>query len=83
MLSQQLEQAPIEVVVSLTRFEATVGDMLAWKVGRVLACNIEDQLQAHAEGIPLFECSYGTLKGQHAIRIQKFLTHPERSLGAN
>ena len=34
-------------------------------------------IRAHVDGVPLFECQYGTHKGKYALRIERNLRGPD------
>ncbi len=83
MLSKQVQLAEVELVAPLARVPASVGQLIRMQVGDVIAVDIDDRVTAEVDGIPIFECRYGTLNGRYALKIEKVLAIPqnENSLG--
>jgi flagellar motor switch protein FliM len=83
MLSKQVQLAEVELVATLARTEVSVGQLLEMNVGDVIALDLEDRITAAVDGVPVFECRYGTLNGQNAVKVERVLTIAphENSLG--
>ena len=45
--------------------------LLAFKPGDFIELDIEPLIQAKVNGVPVFECAYGTNNGRYAIKIDK------------
>ncbi len=73
MLSKQVQIAEVDLVTNLARIPATVEQLLAMKVGDVIAIDLEEEVVAEVDGVPIFSCRYGTLNGQYAIKVDKVL----------
>ena len=61
----------------LATAEATVADLLRLKVGDFIELDLRETLLTKVDGVPVFDCRYGTLNNRYAIRINEFLTAPE------
>jgi flagellar motor switch protein FliM len=76
MLSRQVQSAEVTLVAQLAQTPIKVGRLARLKPGEVIGLDIPDTIVASVDGVPVFECRYGTVNGQYAIRIEKFLTVP-------
>jgi flagellar motor switch protein FliM len=73
VLSHEIQAAELTMVAELARTDATVEQLLAMQVGDFIELDRNPSIQAHIEGVPVFECQYGTHKGKYALRIQRGL----------
>ncbi|MEZ5644583.1 MAG: flagellar motor switch protein FliM [Burkholderiaceae bacterium] len=73
VLSHEIQAAELTMVAELARTDATVEQLLAMQVGDFIELDRHPTIQAHIEGVPVFECQYGTNKGKYALRIQRGL----------
>jgi flagellar motor switch protein FliM len=73
VLSQEIQAAELTMVADLARTDATIEQLLAMQVGDFIELDRNPSIQAHIEGVPVFECQYGTHKGKYALRIQRSL----------
>jgi flagellar motor switch protein FliM len=71
-VSNQIAEAPVEVVVELATTRITTSDMLGLRVGDVIASekDIRESLLVYVEGMPKFLASPGKYKGRKAIQIR-------------
>ncbi len=76
LMTQQLQNADVAIVANMGTANVTVKELLDMKIGDVIPVNITPTVQATVDQIPIMECSYGTLQGQYALRVEKLLTHP-------
>jgi flagellar motor switch protein FliM len=76
MLSKQVQNAEVELCTALLETELTVEALLRLKVGDVIAVDVPSTVQATVDGVPIFDCTYGTRNGQYAIRIERPLRVP-------
>ena len=77
MLSKQVQGAEVELAADIASRPITVRELLAIKVGDVLDIDLPPRIEARVDGVPIFECSYGTHHGQVALRVEKLLP-PEK-----
>ena len=84
LLSQQIQSAEVELVAELAKTEATVEQLLALKPGDFIELDLEQVIEAKVDGVPVFECTYGTSSGKYALKIDQMLNHQTMSwLGEN
>ncbi|WP_374594235.1 flagellar motor switch protein FliM [Aquabacterium sp.] len=84
LLSQQIQSAEVELVAELAKTEATVEQLLALKPGDFIELDLEQVIEAKVDGVPVFECTYGTSSGKYALKIDQMLNHQSMSwLGEN
>jgi flagellar motor switch protein FliM len=77
LMKSQIQDAELEVVAELGTAPATVEQLLALKPGDFIEIDIEPLIEAKVNGVPVFECHYGTNNGHYAIKIEKPLTGPD------
>ena len=73
VLTQEIQAAEITLVAELARADATVEQLLAMKTGDFIELDRPSRIQVTVEGVPVFECQYGTHNAKYAIRIDKSL----------
>ncbi len=78
MLSRQVQVAEVEMVATLGEANINVGQLVNMKVGDVIMLDIPDTVVAAVDHVPVFDCKYGTLNGQYAIKVNEILTIPQR-----
>jgi flagellar motor switch protein FliM len=76
MLSKQVQVAEVELVARLAEASVPVRRLAGLKPGDVIPLDIGPAIVAAVDGVPVFECKYGTLNGQYAIKVEKILTLP-------
>jgi flagellar motor switch protein FliM len=83
LLKQQIQSAEVDLVAELGTAPATVEQLLAFKPGDFIELDLEPVIQTKVDGVPVFECHYGTSNGRYALKIDKMLTGSQESwLGA-
>ncbi len=73
VLTQEIQAAEITLVAELARADATVEQLLAMKTGDFIELDRPSRIEVTVEGVPVFECQYGTHNAKYAIRIDKSL----------
>lgn len=76
LLKQQIQSAEVDLVAELGTAPATVEQLLALKPGDFIELDLEPQIQAKVDGVPVFDAHYGTSNGHYAIKIERLLTGP-------
>jgi flagellar motor switch protein FliM len=74
LLKQQIQSAEVELVAELATAPATVEQLLAFKAGDFVELDLNPMIQAKVDGVPVFDCHYGTSSGKYAIKINQLLT---------
>ena len=64
----------VDLVVELGHAPATVEQLLALKSGDFIELDLLALVQAKVDGVPVFDCHYGTSNGKYAIKIEQMLT---------
>jgi len=77
LLSHEIQAAELTLVAELAQTDATVEQLLSMQVGDFIELERGPSIQAKVEGVPLFECQYGTHKGKYALRIDRKLRGSE------
>ncbi len=73
VLKREIQAVEITMVAELARTRTTVEQLLAMKVGDFIELDRAAHIQAAVDGVPLFQCQYGTHNAKYAIRIDKSL----------
>jgi flagellar motor switch protein FliM len=79
VLTQEIQAAEVTLVAQLASADATVEQLLAMKAGDFIELDREPRIQATIDGVPVFECHYGTHNAKYAIRIDKSLRGNDQS----
>lgn len=74
LLTKQLQMAEIDLIAELGSTRVTVGDLLQMKRGDFIELPLKETIPAKVDGVPLFECKYGTLNNHYSIKIDTILT---------
>ena len=74
LLKQQIQSADVKLVAELAYAHATIEQLLAFKPGDFIELDLNPMIQAKIDGVPVFDCHYGTSNGRYAIKIDKLLT---------
>ncbi len=73
VLTQEIQAAPVILVAELAHADATVEQLLAMKKGDFIELDRKPRIQAKIDGVPIFECQYGTHNAKYALKIDKCL----------
>ncbi len=73
VLTREIQAAEVTLVAELARADATVEELLAMKPGDFIELARQPRIEASVDGVPVFECQYGTHNAKYAIRIDKCL----------
>jgi len=74
LLKNQIQAAEVDLVATLATAPATVEQLLSFKPGDFIELDLDPMIQAKVDGVPVFDCHYGTSSGKYAIKIDKMLT---------
>lgn len=84
LLKQQIQSAEVDLVAELAHAGATVEQLLSFKPGDFIELDLEPLIQAKVDGVPVFDCHYGTSNKRYSIRIDKLITSSQAGwLGEN
>jgi flagellar motor switch protein FliM len=73
VLTREIQAVEITMVAELARTRTTVEQLLAMKAGDFIELERAPRIEATVDGVPMFECQYGTHNAKYAIRIDKSL----------
>ena len=73
VLTREIQAAEVTLVAELARADATVEQLLAMKPGDFIELDREPRIRATIEGVPVFDCQYGTHNAKYAIRVEECL----------
>jgi flagellar motor switch protein FliM len=79
LLTQQIQAAEVDLVAELATAPSTVEQLLAFKPGDFIELELNPVVQAKVDGVPVFDCHYGTSGGKYAIKIDQLLTNQNQS----
>jgi flagellar motor switch protein FliM len=83
LLKHQIQAAEVELVAELGTAPATVEQLLAFKPGDFIELDLDPLIKVKIDGVPIYDCNYGTSNGKYAIKVEKMLTSPDMGwLGA-
>ena len=74
VLKNEIQSAEVELVATLATAPATVEQLLSFKPGDFVELDLEPLIQARIDGVPVFDCHYGTSNKHYAIKIEQLLT---------
>jgi flagellar motor switch protein FliM len=73
VLTREIQAAEVTLVAELAKADATVEQLMSLKKGDFIELERKPKIQATVDGVPVFECHYGTHNAKYAIRIEKAL----------
>jgi len=72
-LSCEVRSADVELTAQFAQLNASVGQLVQWKAGDVIALDVPETVEAFVGSTPLARCHYGTANGRHALKVQALL----------
>lgn len=73
LMQHQVQAAEVQLVATLAETKISLGDILNLKVGDVVMVDVPERIVADVSGIPVLECTYGTVSGNYALKVEKIL----------
>lgn len=73
VLTREIQAAEVTLVAELATAHANVEQLLAMKPGDFIELERQPRIEVTIDGVPLFECQYGTHNSKYAIRIESCL----------
>ncbi|MDY0073473.1 MAG: flagellar motor switch protein FliM [Thauera sp.] len=77
LLTKQLRGADVELYCNLGTARLTLRDIVDMRAGDVIPLEVPKTLTAEIEGVPVLEVHQGTLNGQYALRVERFITEED------
>lgn len=76
-LRQEVQRAEVNLSADLTSLSSSLREIVQLNVGDILPIEMPTSLVLKAEGVPLYECQYGKLNGQYALRVENLINNNE------
>lgn len=73
LLAREIQSVEVTLVAQLAVLDTTVAQLVSMKPGDFIGLKSGPQISATVDGVPVFDCQYGTVNARHAIRINKRL----------
>ena len=77
LLQREIQNAEVEMVVTLGRTAVTLEQILNMQAGDVIALDVPETMLAEVSGVPVMECRCGVSNGQYAIRVERMVSHAQ------
>jgi flagellar motor switch protein FliM len=77
LLSKQVQSAQIELVATLGQAEIHMEQVLKMRVGDIIPLEVNEDIVATVDGVPVMECKYGSFNNQYALRVERMLSTSE------
>ncbi|MCU0929993.1 MAG: flagellar motor switch protein FliM [Burkholderiaceae bacterium] len=74
LLKTQIQAAEVELVAELATASATIEQLLALKPGDFVELDLQPQVQAKVDGVPVLACHYGTSNGRYALKVDHLIS---------
>jgi flagellar motor switch protein FliM len=81
LMTEQVQDAKLELVAKLAEASLTLRDLTELKVGDVISLAVPETLEATVNGIPVLECKYGVSNGQYALKVERVRVPPPPDQG--
>lgn len=73
LLSRQVQSANVELVATLGQASVTLDQVLKMRSGDIVPLNVEENITASVDGVPVMECKYGAFNNQYALRVERMI----------
>ena len=74
LMAKQIKSAEIELVALLGQTKLTFEDLMKVKVGDVIPFQIDENITATVNDVPVMECKYGVFNNQYSIKVEKMIS---------
>ncbi|HUD25765.1 MAG TPA: flagellar motor switch protein FliM [Burkholderiaceae bacterium] len=74
-LTQQVQSAEVELCGELANTPIRLGDLVRLQAGDFVPLPLRDIIPVKVDGVPVMECSFGTVNGHIAVRIERLLKY--------
>ncbi|NWG76418.1 MAG: flagellar motor switch protein FliM [Rubrivivax sp.] len=74
LLKTQIQAAEVELVAELATAQATIEQLLALKPGDFVELDLQPQIEAKVDGVPVLACHYGTSNGRYALKVDHLIS---------
>jgi flagellar motor switch protein FliM len=70
-LTEQVRDAEVELSAQLATATLTLREVMSLQPGDVVAIDLEHEIPAHVDGVPLLRCRYGVVNRHYAIKVER------------
>jgi flagellar motor switch protein FliM len=77
LMSKQVQSASIELVATLGQAAVTLEQVLKMRSGDIVPLEVNENITASVDGIPVLECKYGAFNNQYALKVEKMISTSE------
>ncbi len=77
LLSRQVQSANIELIATLGQADITLDQVLKMRINDVISIDVEENIIATVDNVPVMECKYGEFNNRYALKIEKMLNTSE------
>ena len=74
LLTKQVQSANIELVATLGHAEVTLDQVLKMRAGDIIPLDVEENIIASVDNVPVMECKYGAFNNQYALKVERMLS---------
>lgn len=74
LLTNNVQQAEVQLTAPLTQLRTPLAQLMKLKTGDVLPVDVPQKIRAEIEGVPIFECRFGTSNGRYALMVERILS---------
>ncbi len=74
MMARQIKSAEVELVAILGQANLTFEDIMKIRTGDIIPLQVDDNIQAFIDGVPVMECKYGIFNDQYSIKVERMLS---------
>ena len=75
-LKEEIDDAEVVLSTVLGRGSISVGELINLKPGDVIPCDFNGKVTVLAESVPVFRGSFGTSRGQQAVKVEERCRRP-------
>jgi len=74
LMARQIKSAEVELVAVLGHAKLTVEDLMKIRIGDIIPLQVEDNIEATVNDVPVMECKYGIFNDQYSIKVEQMLS---------
>ena len=74
LMARQIKSAEVELVAILGHAKLTVEDLMKIRIGDIIPLQVEDNIQATVNNVPVMDCKYGIFNDQYSIKVEQMLS---------
>jgi flagellar motor switch protein FliM len=74
LMARQIKSAEVELVAVLGHAKLTVEDLMKIRIGDIIPLQVEENIEATVNNVPVMECKYGIFNDQYSIKVEQMLS---------